>query len=67
MAGFFIAMLFGVALFCGGVLFERYSFFGESEEHFDGESGEAIDPGYLKQWENLLNYDGSGKEEKYED
>ena len=67
MTVFFLAMLFGVVLFCGGILFERYCFFGESEESFDGENGEGIDPGYLKQWENLLNYDGNGKEEKYED
>ncbi len=62
----FFSMLFGVALFCGGILFERYCTFSFEEEEDSG-TNEHIDHGYLKQWENLLNYDGNIKEEEHED
>ncbi len=66
MAGYFAAMLFGVALFCGGILFERVRNLPASEEENEGENTE-INTGFLKQWENLLNYDGNRQEEEYED
>ena len=66
MAGYFVAMLFGVALFCGGILFERLWNLPASEEENEGENTE-INTGFLKQWENLLNYDGNRQEEEYED
>ena len=59
-------MVFGIVLFCGGILFERYGdfSFGQTDEK---PAEENIDPGYLKQWENLLNYDGNERGEEYED
>lgn len=66
MAGFFIAMIFGVAVFCGGILFEKYC--GVSFEEIENEElPQYTDPEYLKQWEELLNYDGNRKVDEYED
>lgn len=59
-----VSMIFGVAIFCGGIMFERNN--DTSDEKTAEENVENIDPEYLKQWENLLNYDGNEKEKEYE-
>ena len=55
-------MLFGVCLFAAGIVFERMSYC-EVEEKADADLSEEADPEMLRQWENLLGYDGNEQEE----
>ena len=66
MLSYVISMIFGVAVFCAGMMFERKSpekrrSTRRTEENPGGERG------FLRQWENLLNYDGNAQEGEYED
>lgn len=65
MASCFLAMLFGVLIFSGGMLFERFDF--TTPEETEEKEKTEINTDFLKQWENLLNYDGNGQEEEHED
>ena len=56
-------MLFGVCLFAAGIVFERLSRC-EREEPETVELTEETDYKMLRQWENLLGYDGNEQEEE---
>ena len=56
-----IFMIFGALIFGAGMLFERDSLFVPEEEKEETE--ENIPEGVLRQWENLLGYDGNEQEE----
>lgn len=60
-----IFMLMGALIFAAGVFFERDSAVSEEEtdEIYENEETEEISPSVLKQWENLLGYDGNEQED----
>lgn len=63
-----IFMLAGALIFAAGVLFERDSYIEEDEEEETShEERETVPQKVLKQWENLLGYDGNEQEDEDED
>ena len=56
-------MLIGVCLFAAGIIFERLSYC-EPEELTESEPMPDTDIKMLRQWENLLGYDGNEQEEE---
>ena len=63
-----IFMLAGALIFAAGVVFER-DFVTSEEEAADepcDEEIEEVSPRVLKQWENLLGYDGNEQEDNDE-
>ena len=64
-----IFMLAGALIFAAGVFFERDFAVSEETEEADEpytEETEEISPRVLKQWENLLGYDGNEQEDSDE-
>ena len=59
---YMIFMLFGACLFAAGIVFERLSYCEEKELE-EAEIPEETDFEMLRQWENLLGYDGNEQEE----
>ena len=57
-------MIFGVCLFAAGIVFERLSYCEPEEEIPDEEKVTETDLKILRQWENLLGYDGNEQEEE---
>ena len=59
-----IFMLAGALIFAAGVFFERDSVdFEEVPDEYLEEEKEEVSPRVLKQWENLLGYDGNEQED----
>ncbi len=56
-------MLFGVCLFAAGIVFERLSYCEDEEIIPEKEEETETDFKMLRQWENLLGYDGNEQEE----
>ena len=59
---YMIFMIFGACLFAAGIVFERLSYCEERELE-EAEIADETDLEMLRQWENLLGYDGSEQEE----
>lgn len=57
-----ISMIFGALVFGSGIVFEKLL---SAEPHTENEAAEPekIDHKLLRQWENLLGYDGTEQEE----
>jgi len=60
-------MLAGALIFAAGVIFERDSYVCEDENEDLPENEEKFSSRVLKQWENLLGYDGNEQEDEDED
>ncbi len=63
-----VFMLAGAFVFASGIAFEKLIHMNqkeESEEVFK-ENRDEMNEEMLKQWENLLGYDGNEKEDTYE-
>lgn len=63
-----VFMLAGAFVFASGIAFEKLVYMNEQEERdevFD-ETSDEMSEEMLKQWENLLGYDGNEKEDTYE-
>ena len=56
-----IFMLAGALLFASGIAFER-DFFAREDFEEENEEEAEVPPVVLKQWENLLGYDGNEQE-----
>lgn len=57
-----VFMIFGALIFGAGIFFERERAYTPEEEETEAEE-ENIPEGMLRQWENLLGYDGNEQEE----
>ncbi len=62
-----IFMLSGALIFAAGVMFERdFEVSDEENTPVEEEKNEEISPRVMKQWENLLGYDGNEQEDSDE-
>lgn len=68
MFGCLIFMFAGALVFAAGIAFERLVAISEEdgEEEIFEEAEEELSQEMLKQWENLLGYDGNEQEEENE-
>ncbi len=57
-----IFMLAGALLFGAGIAFEKGLFMQENIEDEEENVSDEVSPLVLKQWENLLGYDGNEQE-----
>ncbi len=62
-----LSVLVGAAVFASGIYFERWKNEGKNAP-CESASVQMNESGLLRQWENLLEYDGTKQEvEEYED
>ncbi|MBQ2840269.1 MAG: hypothetical protein IJE70_02885 [Oscillospiraceae bacterium] len=62
MIWYLIFMLMGALIFGAGIVFEKLDR-DSTENDYSGSPEEEADPRLLRQWENLLGYDGTEQEE----
>lgn len=58
-----ISMVLGALVFGAGIVFEKLSSAEPEPENEIEEPAEKVNPALLRQWENLLGYDGTEQEE----